>query len=142
MIDLSRLPAREKRHYMRTVLPLRAAERRRTGLPHRIVVDEAHQFLGGGDVASLIDAELGGYVCVTYRVSQLDPAICPQDAVVMVTRESVEAEIEALSRLCGAPLDAAALGGISSSHGPRRYRWRTAPPGDAPNLRRIARADR
>ena len=37
-------------------------------------VDEAHQFLSGPDTASLIDAELGGYVWVTYRVSQLDPA--------------------------------------------------------------------
>lgn len=114
-MNCSQLLVREKQHYMRTVLPMLAAERRRTGLPHKIVVDEAHQFLAGPEVAPLVDAELGGYVCVTYRVSQLDPAICPQDAVVMVTRESVQAEIDALSRLCGVTLDGAALGGIDQA---------------------------
>lgn len=105
VIDLSKLPYRDKREYIRTMLPLLAAERRRTGAPHKIVIDEAHQFLGGREAVSLLDAELGGYVCITYRVSQLNPAICPQDAIVMVTRESVPDEIAALSRLCGVTLD-------------------------------------
>src|SRR6185295_2789526 len=54
VIDLSRLGAREKQHYLRTVLPLLAAERRRSGLPHKIVVDEAHQFLSRPEAAALV----------------------------------------------------------------------------------------
>jgi hydroxymethylpyrimidine pyrophosphatase-like HAD family hydrolase len=114
VIDLSKLGAREKQQYLRTVLPLLASERRRTGLPHKIVVDEAHQFLSGRDVASLVDAELGGYVWVTYRVSQLDPAVCAEDAVRIVTRETEPSEVDALSALCGAPLDPAVLRSIDT----------------------------
>jgi hydroxymethylpyrimidine pyrophosphatase-like HAD family hydrolase len=112
IVDLSRLSAAGKREYVRTMLPVLASERRRTGLPHKIVLDEAHQFLGG-DAAALIDAELGSYVWVTYRVSQLPAAVCPEDAVRIVTRESEPAEIEALSRLCGAPLDGRVLAALS-----------------------------
>jgi hydroxymethylpyrimidine pyrophosphatase-like HAD family hydrolase len=112
VVDLARLGAHEKAQYLQTALPLLAAERRRTGLPHKIVVDEAHQFLAGPQTAALVDAELGGYVWITYRVSHLDPAVCPEDAVRIVTRESEPAEIAALAALCRAPLDAAALRGL------------------------------
>lgn len=115
VIDLSRMGAREKQQYLRTILPVLATERRRTGLPHKIVVDEAHQFLTGRNTAALIDPELGGYVWVTYRVSQLDRAVCAQDAVRIVTRESEPSEIAALSRLCGLPLDPAALRSIDQA---------------------------
>jgi hydroxymethylpyrimidine pyrophosphatase-like HAD family hydrolase len=115
VVDLSRLSAHEKHHYIRTVLPILAAERRRTGMPHKVLVDEAHQFLSGHDAESLIDATLGGYISVTYRVSQLDRSICPQDAVIMVTRESVDDEVKALSRLCGVPLDANTLATIDQA---------------------------
>jgi len=109
VIDLSRLIAGEKQRYLRTLLPLLAAERRRAGFPHKILVDEAHQFLSGAETASLVDAELGGYVWVTYRVSQLNRAVCAEDAVRIVTRESEQSEIAALTRLCGARLDSAVL---------------------------------
>ena len=109
VMDLSRLPAREKREYLRNMLSVLARERRRTGLPHKIVVDEAQQFLTGPGTAELIDAELGGYVWITYRVSQLDASACAEDAVRIVTRESEPSEIAALSQLCGEPLDAAML---------------------------------
>lgn len=113
VVQLSKLGAREKQQYMRTVLPLLASERRLTGLPHKIMVDEAHQCVAGADTAALIDPDLGGYIWVTYRVSQLDRAVCAEDAVRIVTRESEPTEIERLSQLCGVPLDPAALRGIS-----------------------------
>jgi hypothetical protein len=100
-------------------------------------VDEAHQFLSRPGAAALVDAELGGYVWVTYRVSQLDRAVCAEDAVRIVTRESEPAEIEALSQLCGAPLDPAVLRGFEQDEaallpGPdeapgRLVRFRMAP---------------
>ena len=45
VIDLSHCPQDEKRDYIRAVLPALNVMRQRTGLPHRILVDEAHYFL-------------------------------------------------------------------------------------------------
>ena len=45
VIDLSHVPYREKIGYMKSLLPMLSAIRRATGLPHRIVIDEAHYFL-------------------------------------------------------------------------------------------------
>ena len=99
IIDLSKLPHQEKSEYLDSLLPLLATLRRRTGLPHKILLDEAHHFLAGSASASRVDPELAGYIFVTYRISGLDPAIrATEDAVVFVTRESdpLEAEI-----ICG-----------------------------------------
>lgn len=112
IVDLSRLGAPDKQQYIRAMLPLLACERRRTGLPHKIVLDEAHQFLGE-DAGPLIDAELGAYIWVTYRVSELPAAVCPEDAVRIVTRESEGEEVAALSRLCGTSIDASVLAGLA-----------------------------
>jgi hypothetical protein len=46
--------------------------RRRTGLPHKILLDEAHYFLADADHTRMIDPELAGYIVVTYHVSALD----------------------------------------------------------------------
>jgi hypothetical protein len=75
--------------------------RRNTGLPHKILLDEAHDFLAGADITQLVDPELAGYIFVTYRVSSL-PAPIRQtaDAVVMVTRESDSEEARTLLALC------------------------------------------
>jgi hypothetical protein len=86
-----------------------ATERRRTGLPHKILVDEAHQFLAGPHTTALIDPQLGSYIWVTYRVSQLDRAVCAADAVRIVTRESEASEVATLAQLCGAPIDGSVL---------------------------------
>lgn len=101
VIDLSKMPPTEKQEYLRGLLPLLAALRRRTGLPHKILLDEAHYLLGGPDAAALIDPELAGYILVTYRISALDPAIRTTcDAVVMVSRETDPLEARALAALC------------------------------------------
>src|SRR4051794_39994150 len=49
IVDLSKLPHRQKSEYLDTLLPLLITLRRRTGLPHKILLDEAHYFLGGSD---------------------------------------------------------------------------------------------
>ena len=101
IIDLSKVAHQQKRDYVRIVLPLLAAIQRNTGLPHKIVLDEAHYFLGGTVSSQLVDPELEGYIFVTYRVSSLPESVRETaDAVVMVTRESDPEESKALLAMC------------------------------------------
>jgi hydroxymethylpyrimidine pyrophosphatase-like HAD family hydrolase len=100
VIDLSHAAHGEKIEYLRAALPALARLRRHTGLPHRVVVDEAHYFLHEGDVRALVDLELGGYTLVSYRVSALRPELLAASEVALVTRESDPAEVRALRPLC------------------------------------------
>jgi hypothetical protein len=100
VIDLSHAPHDEKVDYIRTALPALATLRKRTGLPHRIVVDEAHYFLSDPDVLGLLDLELHGYTLVTYLASKLSPALLAETEVVIVTRQSDPNEIAALGKVC------------------------------------------
>ena len=100
VIDLSHTSHGEKIEYMRSILPALATLRRHTGLPHRIVVDEAHYFLHNADVPNLLDLEMGGYTLVTFTASKLHPEVLAASQVVIVTRESDPAEVRALYALC------------------------------------------
>jgi hydroxymethylpyrimidine pyrophosphatase-like HAD family hydrolase len=100
VIDLSRLPQDAKVLYIRGVLPALNQLRRRTGLPHRIVIDEAHYFLHDGNAGGLLDLERNGYTVVTYCASRLPKALLDSTEVMIVTCESNPAEIEALFRRC------------------------------------------
>jgi hypothetical protein len=142
VIDLSKISYREKREYVRGLLPLLGALRRNTGLPHKILLDEAHYFLNGPDVSRLIDLELGGYIFVTYRISSLPaPLRAIDDAVVMVTREHDPDEAQALLAMCRPqpcvgispgvfhdllPIEAALLPGAAEAQGQVR-RFQLAP---------------
>jgi hydroxymethylpyrimidine pyrophosphatase-like HAD family hydrolase len=102
LIDLVKLSHAEKQEYLHELLPWLASLRRQTGLPHRIVLDEAHYYVGGRDGSRLLDPELAGYTLVTYRVSALDPQVrSAADTVVIVTRETDPQEQEALRTICG-----------------------------------------
>jgi hydroxymethylpyrimidine pyrophosphatase-like HAD family hydrolase len=101
VVDLSKIAYQEKREYLATMLPLLAALRRQSGLPHKILLDEAHYFLSGDDLSQLVDPELAGYIFVTYRVSMLPAAIRhTADAVVIVTRETDPDEAKTLLAMC------------------------------------------
>ena len=100
VIDLSRLPQDEKQRYVRAVLPALNALRRHTGLPHRILLDEAHYYLHDVAAGPLLDLELNGYTIVTYCASQLPAALLEATEVMVATCESNPTEIEALRRRC------------------------------------------
>ena len=100
VIDLSRTPHDQKVEYVRNLLPGIATLRRHTGLPHRIVVDEAHYFLHDQDVQEILDLELGGYTLVTYRASYLHSSVLAAAEAIIVTRESNPQEVSALWELC------------------------------------------
>jgi len=142
IVDLSKLSHRNKLEYLATLMPLLITLRRRTGLPHKILLDEAHYYLGGPDTGRLIDPELAGYILVTYRISGLAHSIrTAADTVVMVTRETDPHEAETLLRMCRpqpaadvtpsifrdlGTSEAALLPGAEESHGKVR-RFQLAP---------------
>jgi hypothetical protein len=100
VIDLSRLPQDRKIDYIRETLPALNVMRRRNGLPHRIVVDEAHYFLHDADAHQLLDLERNGYTVVTYCASRLPKALLAATEVMIVTCESSPDEVDALCRCC------------------------------------------
>ena len=72
ILDLSGLDETEKLAYLRTLPAVIETERAAWGLPHWIVVDEAHVTLSEGGIASDIFRPADrGYCLVTYRPEQL-----------------------------------------------------------------------
>ena len=102
VIDLSHLPHDAKTEYIRATLPALNVMRRRTGLPHRILLDEAHYFLHDASAAHLLDFELNGYTVVTYNASRLPQELLAASDVIIVTCESDPVEVEALRKCCSA----------------------------------------
>jgi hydroxymethylpyrimidine pyrophosphatase-like HAD family hydrolase len=100
IIDLSRVPHDEKIEYIRSVLPALNVMRRRTGLPHRILVDEAHYFLHDTEALHLLDLDFNGYTVVTYCASRLPQELIDASEVIIVTCESNPVEAAALRKRC------------------------------------------
>jgi soluble P-type ATPase len=100
VIDLSSLEHQAKFEYIRSVLPALNVMRRRTGTPHRIVIDEGHYFLSDSIDRGLLDLDFNGYTVVTYWPSQLPTELVAATEVILVTRESNVEEIEALRKHC------------------------------------------
>ena len=96
VIDLSHAPYQEKMSYMKSLLPMLATIRRSTGLPHRIVIDEAHYFLHEPNVGELLDLTLGAYTLATYRLADLHPKLRGAIECVIVKRTSEPREIQTL----------------------------------------------
>lgn len=105
VVDLVRMTISEKQVYIRRTLRALHALRRETGLPHRIVVDEAHYFLADEDEAGALDHELAGYILVTYRVSGLHPALLAATDSVFVMRETDQVELDLLYETWGSSLE-------------------------------------
>jgi hydroxymethylpyrimidine pyrophosphatase-like HAD family hydrolase len=100
VLDLSHAAHADKVAYMRSTLRALAALRRHTGLPHRVVIDEAHYFLHDPDATELLDLELNGYTLVTYRAARLSRDLLAASQAIIVTRESDPREVQALHALC------------------------------------------
>jgi len=72
VLDVSGLESRAKLEYLRTLPPVIEAERAAWGLPHWIVIDEAHATLAeGGIAADVFRPSDRGYCLVTYHPEQL-----------------------------------------------------------------------
>ncbi len=100
VVDLSRVPLDEKVAYIRSTLPALNLLRARSGLPHRIVIDEAHYFLHDDGAEGLLDLQRNGYTVATYCASRLPKALLDATEVMIVTCESSPSELEMLHRAC------------------------------------------
>jgi hydroxymethylpyrimidine pyrophosphatase-like HAD family hydrolase len=101
VIDLSAINHDEKLNYVNELLPMLASLRRSVGLPHWIVVDEAHYFLHQPN-ERCIDFELAAYVMATYQPSRLHPELLKAIESIIVTPMTNPVEVHALAMLCGA----------------------------------------
>jgi soluble P-type ATPase len=108
ILDLSRQPSRDKPAYVHGVLRLLTELRRETGLPHRIVVDEAHYFLHAAADLTAVELASGGHTLITYRLSALEPAVVRSAECVIVTRETDADEARLLHAAFGGTGDASA----------------------------------
>jgi len=101
VVELSHVPFRDKVDYLNTLLPMLNFLRRATGLPHRIVVDEAHYFLHEPNVQELLDLDLGAYTLVTYKLSDLHPELRKTVEGVIVKRTTDLREVRTLLSIAG-----------------------------------------
>jgi hydroxymethylpyrimidine pyrophosphatase-like HAD family hydrolase len=98
VVDLSRKTREEKIDYAGRMLAMLRVMRRQHGVPHRILLDEAHYFLTAEGVADLVDLDMQGYTFVTYRVSSLPTPVLEASRVVLVSQETDMREVEVLHR--------------------------------------------
>jgi hypothetical protein len=107
VINLSQRPSSEKPGYVAWLVSQLVDLRRRTGLPHRIVIDEAHYFLHDQASAAALDFEQGGCTLVSYQASRLHPDLLRACEAIFVTRETDEREVRLLHELRGGSADLA-----------------------------------
>lgn len=117
VIDLSTLTHDEKLTYVHELLPMVATLRRNSGLPHWIVVDEAHYFLNQAEAENRVDFELAAYVLITYRPSHLHPELLRATESIIVTPLTDPDEVLVLTALCGAEGAELAWGEVLGSLG-------------------------
>lgn len=86
VVDLSDLATEEKRAAARSLLLAVDARRRTVGVPHRVVLDEAHYFLHQPEDGDLLHRDLGGYLLATYRIADLAPGVLDACDAIILTR--------------------------------------------------------
>ncbi|HUL84048.1 MAG TPA: HAD hydrolase family protein, partial [Actinomycetota bacterium] len=86
VVDLTRLATDAKRAAVRTLLRVVNGLRRALGVPHVVVLDEAHYFLDYPEKADIFDPQLGGYCLVTYRSADLAPGVLDACEIIVATR--------------------------------------------------------
>ena len=102
IIDLSHTDQRTRLEYVHNLLCSVDVLREHTGLPHCIVLDEAHYFLYDQQhERKLHNLQLDFSILVSYRASLLHTSILRDAETILITRESNPHEIDMLRSLCG-----------------------------------------
>jgi hydroxymethylpyrimidine pyrophosphatase-like HAD family hydrolase len=100
VLNLSSLPLREKTSYVESALAALQAERVLTGIPHWVLIDEAHYFFV--ESSHLIEAlrhPAGNFILVTYRPSSVASEAYAAIQAYVVTGSRVEEERYFLTKL-------------------------------------------
>jgi phosphoglycolate phosphatase-like HAD superfamily hydrolase len=100
VLDLSTLPHARKVALIESGLELLRERRRRRGLPHWIVLDEAHHSLHRDGVSEhALDLEGKGFCLVTYRASWLRESVVRAIDVFLLARTTADPELDFLRGL-------------------------------------------
>ena len=84
-MNLSSLPLKEKITYVESALTALKAERVVTGIPHWVLIDEAHYFFSESSAPSEhLRNPCGNFILVTYRPSVISEVYTAIDAYVMM----------------------------------------------------------
>lgn len=76
VVDLSGVAAHDRDDYLRVGLAAVEEERARTGLPHWVIIDEAHDPLGReGTARAFVEPAARGYCLVTHQPADLCPEV-------------------------------------------------------------------
>jgi hydroxymethylpyrimidine pyrophosphatase-like HAD family hydrolase len=87
VLDLSQLPAPARWGYVAEMADVVAAHRRTTGLPHWLVMEEAHAFAGSGGYAGPLLGPGGPNRClVTYHPLEVCPSVRAQTDLLVAAR--------------------------------------------------------
>ena len=86
VVDLSGLAADAKSAAVRSLLRGVDALRHALGVPHLVVLDEAHYFLDRHENAAVVARNLGGCFLVTYRSGDLPPGVLDTCDFIVATR--------------------------------------------------------
>jgi hydroxymethylpyrimidine pyrophosphatase-like HAD family hydrolase len=120
VLNLAALSAAEKARWVERALPSLEVSRTVTGVPHWIVLDEAHYFLNERAAgARAFETRTGSYLFATYRPSLVASVIHESIGSHLVTRTTVEEERYFLTGLLQArgpqkPSAADALAGLEA----------------------------
>jgi hydroxymethylpyrimidine pyrophosphatase-like HAD family hydrolase len=105
VVDLSALPLAARAEFTRRLLHALHDLRIRTGRPHWLLIDEAQQICPPSEphVAAAVQehVQMGGVALITYRLSQVAPAVLGEIQVWALTRTSSADELVALDQVLG-----------------------------------------
>jgi phosphoglycolate phosphatase-like HAD superfamily hydrolase len=135
VLDVSALRSQQRLDYLGTLPPVIDAERAAWGLPHWIVVDEAHTTLGEGGIATEVFRPTDlGYCLVTYRPEQLcAEAVAAIDVTITVTgpaapaTNGAPAPPNATLRELGSPTRAFTMSARRTPHVRHRHKYAVTP---------------
>ncbi|HXG52437.1 MAG TPA: HAD hydrolase family protein [candidate division Zixibacteria bacterium] len=92
VVNLSALPLREQQKYVEELLGALAAARETTGVPHWVLIDEAHYFFADGGCSRQLSSRTGNFILATYRPSQLSDEVYAGVGAHAVTGSKIEDE--------------------------------------------------
>jgi hydroxymethylpyrimidine pyrophosphatase-like HAD family hydrolase len=132
VLNLSAMTRTEKVSYATTILGAVAAVRGATGMPHWLIIDEAHHIFPreGSSATELLTPGTEALCLITLTAGDLAPAVLPLANVVASTeREAFEATVRTVQRGRNEGAPALSLDGPALERGEAAIGWLSGDPG-------------